>query len=308
MAANPGMPTVRPASDDELLVSTDPEAFGTFYARHAAGVQRYFAWRTGDPELAADLTSETFAAALLARRRFRPGGAPAGAWLYTIAARRLVDHRRRAAGAERMRDVLVGDAGEAARDDARIASLLRDGVSLAMLGRLPAEQRVAVGAHVLVGSGYQEISEEAGISEAGARQRVSRGLAALRATMRAYRAAEDLAGQSRPYAFGGGHRAPLASLGAREALDCSSFSSLVLKRAGLFEPDHAWTSSRLAEWGEPGEGRCLTVWANDEHVWLEFRLGDRRTDRFDASPRETRRTAARGRPASDATPRHPPGA
>ena len=188
---------MRSASDDELLVSTDPEAFGAFYGRHAGNVQRYFAWRTGDRELAADLTSETFAAALLARRRFTPGGAPAEAWLYMIAARRLVDHRRRSAGEQRMRDGLLGDIDEA-REDERIADLLRDGVSLAMLNQLPAEQRAAVGAHVLVGSGYQELSEQAGISQAGARQRVSRGLAALRATMRAYRAADELAGQSRP--------------------------------------------------------------------------------------------------------------
>ena len=306
MAATPRKP-VRTASDDELLVSTDPEAFGVFYARHAGPIHRYFAWRTGDPDLAADLTSETFAAALLARRRFKPGGAPAEAWLYTIAARRLVDHRRRSSGEQRMRDDLLNDTYEA-RDDERITSFLRGGVSLAMLNQLPAEQRAAVGAHVLIGSGYTEISEDAGISQAGARQRVSRGLSALRATMRAYRAADELAGESRPYALGAGHRAPLASLGVRAALDCSSFSSLVLKRAGLFAPEQAWASGRLADWGEPGEGRCLTVWANDEHVWLAFRLGDRRTERFDVSARETRRSADGGRPAGDATPRHVPSA
>src|SRR3954465_11750859 len=51
--------------------------------------------RTGDPEAAADLTAETFAAAIVARRRFRPGVAPAGAWLLTIAHGKLVDYTRR---------------------------------------------------------------------------------------------------------------------------------------------------------------------------------------------------------------------
>ena len=46
-------------------------------------------------EAAADLTAETFAAAIVARRRFRPGVAPAGAWLLTIAHRKLVDYQRR---------------------------------------------------------------------------------------------------------------------------------------------------------------------------------------------------------------------
>ena len=299
---------MRPASDDELLVSTDPEAFGTFYARHAASIQRYFAWRTGDPELAADLTSETFAAALLARRRFKPGGAPAEAWLYTIAARRLVDHRRRAAGAQRMREVLVNDAGEAARDDARHREPAprrrqpRDARSTpgraarrrrrarARRLRLPGDLRG--GRHLGGGRAAAGLARPRGAPRHAARLPRGRGSGRPVPAVRA---------RCRP-------RRTTRLARAREGLDCSSFSSLVLKRAGLFAPDHAWTSGRLADWGEPGEGRCLTVWANDEHVWLEFRLGDRRTERFDASPRETRRTAAGGRPASDATPRHPPGA
>ena len=295
-------------SDDELLASSDPEAFGVFYARHADAVQRYFARRTGDAELAADLTSETFAAALLARRRFVPGGPPAAAWLYTIAARRLVDHRRRAVTEQRIRDIVLNDAREAARDDEGITTVLRGRVSVAILSQLPADQRSAVGAHVLVGSGYAEISQAAGISAAAARQRVSRGLAALRTVMRAYQVADELAAQSRRYAHGGGHGKPLDTLAPREALDCSSFSSLVLKRAGLFEPERAWTSGRLTGWGDPGEGRCMTVWANEEHVWLEFRLGDQRTERFDVAARGTRRADAAGPPASDAIPRHAPGA
>jgi DNA-directed RNA polymerase specialized sigma24 family protein len=52
-----------------------------FYDRHARSVLAYFARRTRDPESAADLTAETFAAAIVSRRRFRPGPEPASAWL-----------------------------------------------------------------------------------------------------------------------------------------------------------------------------------------------------------------------------------
>ena len=83
-------------TDEELLTSVDPEAFGAFYARHHDGVERYFARRVGNRETAADLAAETFAAALVARRRFVPGATPAAGWLYTIAARRHVDFQRRA--------------------------------------------------------------------------------------------------------------------------------------------------------------------------------------------------------------------
>ena len=72
------MAVPHPPSDDDLLTTDDAEAFGMFYDRHVHSVLGYFARRTGDPEVAADLTAETFASALTARRRFKPGGAPAG--------------------------------------------------------------------------------------------------------------------------------------------------------------------------------------------------------------------------------------
>src|SRR3954462_643347 len=55
-------------TDEDLLQATpdDPEAFGIFYRRHVDAVLAFFRVRTGDPELAADLMAETFAAALLA--------------------------------------------------------------------------------------------------------------------------------------------------------------------------------------------------------------------------------------------------
>lgn len=75
-------PGVQP-TDDDLLVSGEPAAFGVFYERRVREVLGYMMRRTGDPEVAADLTAETFAAAIVARRRFRPGRALAGAWLST---------------------------------------------------------------------------------------------------------------------------------------------------------------------------------------------------------------------------------
>jgi len=73
--------------DDELLRRTpkEPEAFGEFYARHETAILGFMLRRTGDPELAADLSAETFAAALVSVRRYKPGPAPAAAWLYGIA-------------------------------------------------------------------------------------------------------------------------------------------------------------------------------------------------------------------------------
>src|SRR5262245_37862184 len=93
-------------ADEQLLAATanDPRAFGEFYVRHEHAVFRYFFRRVQDAEVAADLTAECFAAALLAADRFRPGDTPAVAWLFGIARnvlgrsaeRRRVESRARA--------------------------------------------------------------------------------------------------------------------------------------------------------------------------------------------------------------------
>ncbi|MGZ8647793.1 MAG: RNA polymerase sigma factor, partial [Solirubrobacteraceae bacterium] len=70
--------------DEELLTSCETDAFAVFYDRHARTLLGYFARRTGDPQIAADLTAETFASAISAQDRYEPTGAPALAWLFTI--------------------------------------------------------------------------------------------------------------------------------------------------------------------------------------------------------------------------------
>jgi len=54
---------------------------------------------------------------------------------------------------------------------------------LGLLDRLPAVQRDAVHARVIDERSYAELAAELRISEANARKRVSRGLAALRAEL-----------------------------------------------------------------------------------------------------------------------------
>src|SRR4029078_12620031 len=97
------MPPFPLLTDDELLGSDDPEAFGVFYDRHVKALLGYFGRRTLDPEAAADLTAEPFASALVAKKRFKPGGPPATAWLFKIAARRLADYQRKGYVEQRMR-------------------------------------------------------------------------------------------------------------------------------------------------------------------------------------------------------------
>ena len=170
-------------SDEDLLGSDDPEDFGVFYDRHIRALLGYFARRTGDPEVAADLAAETFASALVARRRFRPGGAPAGAWLYTIAQRRLADYHRKGRVDDRLRRSLAMERRPVGDDDARMIRMLADDTATTLLAGLRDEQRAAITAHVVEDRGYGEVAVELHLTEAAVRQRVSRGLKALRRRM-----------------------------------------------------------------------------------------------------------------------------
>ena len=167
-------------SDEDLLTSPDPEAFGMFYDRYVRTLLGYFARRTRDPEVAADLTAETFASALASKRRYKPETTPAVAWLFTIASRRLADYHRKGCVDTRMRRALAIEKRSISADDADLIALLADEATTALLAELPADQRDAVAAHVLEDRGYREIATELHTSEAVVRQRVSRGLSTLR--------------------------------------------------------------------------------------------------------------------------------
>jgi RNA polymerase sigma factor (sigma-70 family) len=175
--------------DDALLVAAadDPDAFAAFYRVHVRGVIAYFRRRVGDAELAADLTAETFAAALDGRRRYASARGPAAAWLYGIARRQLVTFQRRGhveRRARRRMGMARIDLTDAMLERVEaIADAERVDVDVA-LGSLPAGQRDAVRARVLDERSYEEIAAAQQISPLAARQRVSRGLAALRAHLR----------------------------------------------------------------------------------------------------------------------------
>ncbi len=174
------MPPLTHLTDDELLSSDDPEAFGVFYDRHVKALLGYFARRTYDPDEAADLTAETFASALAARRRFRPGRAPATAWLFAIAARRLADFQRRGYVEQRMRRSLEMERRPVTEADAEMIRVLGDDAARSLLSELPPDQRRLVTAHVIDERPYGELAADLHSSEPALRQRMSRGLATLR--------------------------------------------------------------------------------------------------------------------------------
>jgi hypothetical protein len=73
------------------------------------------------------------------------------------------------------------------------------------------------------------------------------------------RAADEI--RHRPYVWGGGHRSWLS-----RGYDCSGAVSYALHGAGLLGV--TMVSGQLADWGEGGPGRWITIYANSEHVYM----------------------------------------
>ena len=177
------MPTAT-ESDEELLASLEPGSFAVFYRRHVRDLVGFFMRRTRNAELAADLTAETFAAALVSRARFDPGRGSASAWLFGIALNKLAHAERGAAAERRARRRLGMERIELTNADIERIDALGSGARAhALLERLSPEQRDAIRAHVIDERPYGEIARSHGISEAVVRKRVSRGLAAIRQRM-----------------------------------------------------------------------------------------------------------------------------
>jgi RNA polymerase sigma-70 factor (ECF subfamily) len=172
-------------TDGELLVATaiDPDAFGTFFRRHVRGVLAFFRRRGASAEVALDLTAETFAAALEASPRYELRPEPARNWLYGIAWNKLHEAQRRGRADDAVRRAL-GMAPIALSDEgiARIEALAGS-PALELMETLPAEQRDAVRARVVDGRDYQEIADELHCSSSVVRQRVSRGLRAMKSRL-----------------------------------------------------------------------------------------------------------------------------
>jgi RNA polymerase sigma factor (sigma-70 family) len=176
--------------DDRALVARiangDQDAFGVVYRRYLPLVLRWSLRQTANRELAADLTSEVFAASLIASRRYDPErGASVAAWLLGIANNKLRESRRRNRVENSSRRRLgVEPVGLTDADLERVEELVgMDDRLQTLVAELPAEQRNAIVARVVDERSYEEIASELSCSESVVRQRVSRGLKTLRSEL-----------------------------------------------------------------------------------------------------------------------------
>lgn len=176
-----------PERSDELswieAAQRDPVAFAPLYERYAVPVYRYCYRRTGDEELANDLTARIFVRAIEKLHQFRPvPGATFRSWLFTIARSILTDHWRR------IRPVPLSDEGESWLEDSdpgpeEIAvhrSQMRE--LRRVLGELPHRQREVVELR-LAGLTTAEIAPAMGMTVAGVKSAQTRAYSRIRELM-----------------------------------------------------------------------------------------------------------------------------
>jgi RNA polymerase sigma-70 factor (ECF subfamily) len=168
-----------------LRARTDPQAFGEFYRRNLDALLAWLYRQTFCAELAADLTAETFAAALERLDRFDPSRGCGRAWLWGIAGMQLRRWWRRGAVDHRARQrlgiaALAVDEGAQAHVEALVDMAPYRAVLADALAELTHTEREAIELRVIRQMSYADISEQLGCAPGAARVRVSRALAHLR--------------------------------------------------------------------------------------------------------------------------------
>lgn len=166
----------------------DPEALGLLYDRHAGWLHARLARRCADPEVVREVLQDTFVAVWRSAGGHR--GGEAGGWLWTIAARRLVDAQRAQRRAGRIVTLPMDTTGAehasaAALPSAeeRVLAGLEYGDVGAALTRISPELREVLQATVVDGLTTREAARLLGIPEGTVKTRAMRARGELRAIL-----------------------------------------------------------------------------------------------------------------------------
>jgi RNA polymerase sigma-70 factor, ECF subfamily len=172
---------LRAADEEQLLrrvAGGERAAFEEFYRRTSPWLLLRLRRRCADEQLVAEVLQETYLSVWQAAGSFV--GATAGGWLWTIAARRLVDAFRRE-GRNNQVPALPEDVAPPAEETALAGAL--SGEVGAALGGLSRELRQVLRAMVLDGLSVRETSVLLGIPEGTVKTRARRARIAMREAM-----------------------------------------------------------------------------------------------------------------------------
>ncbi|WP_351222971.1 RNA polymerase sigma factor [Streptomyces sp. NPDC002133] len=179
-------PTGADRDDDAALLRAvahgDSEALATLYDRHAGWLHARLTRRCADPETVREVLQDTFVTAWRSAGSHR--GGEAGGWLWVIAARRLVDARRRAGGrADEPAPVEQLPVAAVPSAEDRVLAGLEYGDVGAALDRISPELRDVLRATVIDGLTTREAARLLGIPEGTVKTRARRARRELRATL-----------------------------------------------------------------------------------------------------------------------------
>lgn len=157
------------------------EAFDEIYASIAPGLRRYLLSQSRDAAKADDLMQDTFLQMHRARHTYDPSY-PLMPWATAIARHVWLMDRR----ATSRRPWAPDDVTELELPVRAEAASLADRTEVRRaLGQVAPARRAAVIQHHVLGFSFREIADRAGIAEAAAKLRSSRGMAQLRGLLRA---------------------------------------------------------------------------------------------------------------------------
>ncbi|WP_333737785.1 RNA polymerase sigma factor [Streptomyces sp. IBSBF 2806] len=161
----------------------DPSALATLYDRHAGWLLTRLSRRCADAEVVREVLQDTFVTVW--RSAGGHGGKEAGGWLWTIAARRLVDARRVQERTGRIETAGVEDwpSPVAASAEERALAALEFGDVGTALDRISPELREVLRVTVVDGLTTREAARLLGIPEGTVKTRAMRARAELRAAL-----------------------------------------------------------------------------------------------------------------------------
>lgn len=171
------------ATDAALLRAVadgDSAALAALYDRHAGWLHTRLTRRCGDPEVVREVLQDTFVTVWRSAAGHR--GTEAGGWLWTIAARRLVDARRAGERAVRAERSEYAPPPAPSAEERVLAGLEYGDVGTA-LDRISPELREVLRATVVDGLTTRETARLLGIPEGTVKTRAMRARAELRAAL-----------------------------------------------------------------------------------------------------------------------------
>ncbi|MHA5049567.1 RNA polymerase sigma factor [Streptomyces sp. SD15] len=172
------------ATDAALLRAVadgDSAALAALYDRHAGWLHTRLTRRCADPEVVREVLQDTFVTVWRSATSHK--GAEAGGWLWTIAARRLVDARRVQERADRVERVEYTAPVPAPSAEERVLAGLEYGDVGTALDRISPELREVLRATVVDGLTTRETARLLGIPEGTVKTRAMRARAELRAAL-----------------------------------------------------------------------------------------------------------------------------